>query len=639
MLLTIGMIVKNEEKYLERCLNGIKPILDSIDSELIITDTGSTDRTVEIAKRFTDKILHFEWADDFAAARNTALDIAKGEWFMFLDADEIFESCEGIIDFFNSGRHKHYNSASFIIRNLINDSGTYYDMIADRIVHRFSDAIFEGTIHEHLNHVEGPIFDISDKAIHYGYLFENKSYAKQKAQRNLNLLLEELKTTPIPTDPLIYLQIHDSYITENDNEKATEYLEKGIQLCLKNKSYLLAIFYCSKAVHEIRVDNYMGVLDVCNDYFNSDPDIIPHPIATDMEMSAIKASVLYDHLNFSDAKEMFMLFFSLFSDYKEGKLNTRDLDSLVIRMATDWNYVKHLYSFIDCCIVIRDYNAAYDYMINLPIYMYSENKDDVCVLVEKEYIVLEHFCFKNASMCYYQLDEFGKELFINKLISSLRYSDKKEHILDTLNEISEDFPWLNRKVEIYRRLYLSHDLSEKNIIDYVKDFGIMQDVDLIQIALKNQFDISIIFNLPDFDVKKVAYICCKKIAGFYESAGNYHVDNISDLGLFPSVSKFYDYCISLRLMENEEMSEDEKKQLIEDLLAVKAELRVRYERINRKTEFEQLAAAVKNNIRAYISNGNIDVARKTLEDYRNINPNDPNLAELMKMIEKYEKIY
>ena len=102
MLLTIGMIVKNEEKYLERCLNGIKPILEQVDSELIIADTGSTDRTVEIARQFTDNVFYFEWIKDFAAARNSTLEKAQGEWYMFVDADEIFESCDEIIHFFNS---------------------------------------------------------------------------------------------------------------------------------------------------------------------------------------------------------------------------------------------------------------------------------------------------------------------------------------------------------------------------------------------------------------------------------------------------------------------------------------------------------------------------------------------------------
>ena len=125
MKLTIGMIVKNEEKMLDKCLSQIKPILDNVDSELIITDTGSTDGTVKIAERFTDNILHFDWIGDFAAARNHGLKKAKGEWFMFLDADEVFVSCDGIIDFFNSGEYLKYNSASYIIRNLYkNDKNT-----------------------------------------------------------------------------------------------------------------------------------------------------------------------------------------------------------------------------------------------------------------------------------------------------------------------------------------------------------------------------------------------------------------------------------------------------------------------------------------------------------------------------------
>ena len=124
MLLTIGMIVKNEEKMLGRCLEALKPILDSISSELIIVDTGSTDGTVEIAKKYTDKVLFYEWTNDFSAARNVGLEKAQGEWFMSVDADEIFVSCDDIINFFKSGEYKEYNSASFSVRNYSNPDRT-----------------------------------------------------------------------------------------------------------------------------------------------------------------------------------------------------------------------------------------------------------------------------------------------------------------------------------------------------------------------------------------------------------------------------------------------------------------------------------------------------------------------------------
>ena len=80
------MIVKNEEANIERALSWGKGVV----SEQIVVDTGSTDRTVEIAERMGAKIYHFEWIDDFAAAKNFAISKAKYEWIALLDADEYF---------------------------------------------------------------------------------------------------------------------------------------------------------------------------------------------------------------------------------------------------------------------------------------------------------------------------------------------------------------------------------------------------------------------------------------------------------------------------------------------------------------------------------------------------------------------
>ena len=78
------MIVKNEEKNIERALSWGKELM----WEQIVVDTGSTDRTVEIAERMGAKIYHFTWIDDFAAAKNYAIQKASGNWIAFLDADE-----------------------------------------------------------------------------------------------------------------------------------------------------------------------------------------------------------------------------------------------------------------------------------------------------------------------------------------------------------------------------------------------------------------------------------------------------------------------------------------------------------------------------------------------------------------------
>ena len=87
MAITISlcMIVKNEEANLARCLKSVRGVFDEIN----IVDTGSTDRTVEIAREFTDRVFHFEWINDFAAARNFSFSKATMDYIFWLDADDV----------------------------------------------------------------------------------------------------------------------------------------------------------------------------------------------------------------------------------------------------------------------------------------------------------------------------------------------------------------------------------------------------------------------------------------------------------------------------------------------------------------------------------------------------------------------
>jgi len=88
MTISLCMIVKNEEENLGNCLRSVAGLFDEIN----IVDTGSTDRTVEIAKEYTDRIFYFEWINDFSAARNFSFSKATMEYSMWLDADDIMDS-------------------------------------------------------------------------------------------------------------------------------------------------------------------------------------------------------------------------------------------------------------------------------------------------------------------------------------------------------------------------------------------------------------------------------------------------------------------------------------------------------------------------------------------------------------------
>lgn len=90
MKINLVMIVRNEERSLRRCLKAAAPLVDGI----FITDTGSTDRTIEIAREMGAAVSTFTWVDDFSAARNFALDQSDGDWNLVLDADEYVRSAD-----------------------------------------------------------------------------------------------------------------------------------------------------------------------------------------------------------------------------------------------------------------------------------------------------------------------------------------------------------------------------------------------------------------------------------------------------------------------------------------------------------------------------------------------------------------
>ena len=116
MSISCCMIVRDEEYYLEQALQSIKELVD----EIIIVDTGSLDRTVEVAKKYTNKIFNYKWDNDFSKARNFALAKATKEWILVLDADEIISKEDhGLIK--ELVKNKQYDAYTFVQVSYTND--------------------------------------------------------------------------------------------------------------------------------------------------------------------------------------------------------------------------------------------------------------------------------------------------------------------------------------------------------------------------------------------------------------------------------------------------------------------------------------------------------------------------------------
>ncbi|MCI8416939.1 MAG: glycosyltransferase family 2 protein [Lachnospiraceae bacterium] len=188
MKINLVMIVKNEERSLERCLKAAKPLVDAI----IVVDTGSEDKTREIAEELGAQVLSFSWVNDFSAARNFALDHSDGDWNLILDGDEYLRPCS---------RKKLERAVKALEERSQPWLGGLlrYDAYQDdegiststSVLPRFlpRGVRYTGRIHEQPKG-DYPCYSLPLEADHDGYLYADKG------ERNLPYLLEVAKEEP-----------------------------------------------------------------------------------------------------------------------------------------------------------------------------------------------------------------------------------------------------------------------------------------------------------------------------------------------------------------------------------------------------------------------------------------------------------
>ncbi len=206
-LLSIGIIFKNEARCLERCLKSLQPLRDALPCELIMADTGATDGSREIAAKYADILFDFPWINDFAAARNAVMDRSSGEWYMTIDCDEWIDSnIQGFVTFLTT--YRDFDFASVIVRNYFTEEyengSSYSDFLATRLLRMSTGLRYEGSIHEHWC-FEGNFrtMMISNAVFHHdGYMFQDSAKMKEKQERNMALLREQLRESP---DDLVIL--------------------------------------------------------------------------------------------------------------------------------------------------------------------------------------------------------------------------------------------------------------------------------------------------------------------------------------------------------------------------------------------------------------------------------------------------
>lgn len=223
--LALCLITKDEEKNIARCINSVKDIVD----EIVVVDTGSKDKTVEIAKSFGEKVkvINAKWEDDFSKARNIAIENATSDWILFLDADEEIkkEDVGKIRPLLNDDTVEAY------ILKFVNYAGTnssnglteiHYNL---RLFRNNGKLKYIYPVHENLRNIEEnrvPVFKNADVTIlHYGYLSETR-IEKNKTERYIKLISRYLEEHP--DDKFQHGNLAVEYFNAGNYNKALKHL-------------------------------------------------------------------------------------------------------------------------------------------------------------------------------------------------------------------------------------------------------------------------------------------------------------------------------------------------------------------------------------------------------------------------------
>jgi glycosyltransferase involved in cell wall biosynthesis len=268
--LSLCLICKNEQEVIGKCLESVKDIV----SEIIAVDTGSTDGTLDILKKYNAKIIQQEWTDDFSFHRNEGLKYATGDWNLMLDADEeIPEDSKPALRqiLAENNKNKVYNVN---IKNLIDDNDPVMHCNF-RLFPNSPDLRFVNPVHEALTisnkyaQTTGGKFYI----LHYGYLNIHK-LRKKTDERNLRILLKLVEKDPSQSH--FYYYIGQQYFLNNQFELAMENYKKALDMltakqCVETKIFT-PLIYSGLAKCYASVNNMDKLLELSNLEINN-PDI------------------------------------------------------------------------------------------------------------------------------------------------------------------------------------------------------------------------------------------------------------------------------------------------------------------------------------------------------------------------------
>ena len=378
VILTISILISRDPETVRKCLDSVKPILNAVNSELILTDTGCGEEVRGIIEEYTNHIIDFKWCDDFAKARNIGLEQAKGNWFLFLDDDEWFEDTSEIIKFFDSGEYENYGLAVYWVRNYTNWAGIEYkETAAGRMIKLEKDIRFRYAIHECFNRIPGKTKVLNTFAHHYGYVYKTEEEKKEHSRRNIRVLLKEHGKEPGNLKHII--QLIQEYNAIEDYKKSIEITEKGMSYTsseITSHELYQSSFYANIVNCYFWQQNFEKVIEIGNKYlaFKNVDSLAKAAICYRIVIAYYKKQEYKSVLKFAE------LYWNIYKNLLGTQDNINALNIVCWSIQQD-SCEKLIYVAVQASFFVQEYEKAIQWLSRL------ENKQPAFYIKKwKEYI-------------------------------------------------------------------------------------------------------------------------------------------------------------------------------------------------------------------------------------------------------------
>lgn len=518
-LVTISMLVSNRIDTVEKCFESFRPLLEQIPSEFIAVDTvgdEKSDGSVDVARKYADKIVHFEWRDDFAAARNAGLKEARGKWLIYLDDDEWFDDAGPLIDFFSKPElYENYDRVSMMEHSYTSATQMDYESNGfSRITVLTPEAKFVNPVHELLKGVVyRNEYDLKGTFVHHvGYIGK---LGDKKTGRNRKIMDAELEKHP----GNIHLWLQQIAGVGIDADETLDLSEKAISELRKlelsdwnNQDWIEIFLYRMKSYARLKMwdkldENVDEFLEhVKNPFFRGIAAIFE--LSRDLDDIGIKKTSDWIHIYFDAVK--------YYVDRDEKEVSY--FFSSDINKANVYRIAKMYFN-----LCLKESQDSYDdikkMIFDVPWHIFSSKRSEVLALSLKQSINEEDKETVKFLCDSFMHDEIMSKEFFEQLdrvdigIESDTAQENFDQLIESIDYVASDSLWVKQ----HARKKVSEDELKRSLSDEIT-FAYPNE-DLVRICIRNGIS-------PQKYVERVSFEDVEKSVGAIVAKEENHLDRI-----------------------------------------------------------------------------------------------------------------